>query len=247
MQLDAKALAAATAEIVQKHVSQAVAPLLRRIDALEGRPAPERGEKGDPGDIGPSGAGVVDVLRNHEGVLIFTLSDGRIKEVGNVNGKDGEQGPPGERGEQGPVGEKGEPGERGETGTAGEKGDRGERGEIGAPGEAGPRGEKGLDGKDGRDGFQLADFDARVLDDDRTIELSFSDGVNSNIATLKWPTVIDRGVFKADRDEPYQAGDGVTWGGSFWIAQQETKAKPDSAESGWRLAVKKGRDGKDAK
>ena len=45
----------------------------------------------------------------------------------------------------------------------------------------------------------------------------------------------------------YVRGDAVTWGGSLWIAQKETSAKPDSPESGFRLAVKKGRDGKDAK
>lgn len=41
----------------------------------------------------------------------------------------------------------------------------------------------------------------------------------------------------------YLEGDGVTWGGSFWIAQKDTATKPDGGE--WRLAVKKGRDGKD--
>ena len=39
-------------------------------------------------------------------------------------------------------------------------------------------------------------------------------------------------------------GDGTTWGGSFWIAQGETGEKPDTGK-GWRLAVKKGRDGRD--
>ena len=58
------------------------------------------------------------------------------------------------------------------------------------------------------------------------------------------PVVLDRGVFKVG--ETYQAGDGVTWGGSYWIAQGETAEKPDSGK-GWRLAVKRGRDGKDGK
>jgi hypothetical protein len=106
-------------------------------------------------------------------------------------------------------------------------------------------GKDGEPGKDGRDGFKLEDFDVRVLDDDRTVELAFKSETHEHIATLKWPTVIDRGVYKAG--ETYQAGDGVTWGGSFWIAQKETAAKPDTAESGFRLAVKRGRDGKDAK
>lgn len=55
--------------------------------------------------------------------------------------------------------------------------------------------------------------------------------------------VIDRGVWKEGK--AYLQGDGVTWGGSFWIAQKETEAKPDAADGSWRLSVKKGRDGKD--
>jgi integrin beta 3 len=105
----------------------------------------------------------------------------------------------------------------------------------------------GKDGKRGRDGFGFDDMDVCVLDDDRTIELSFRKGEDEKAFTLKWPTVIDRGVYKAT--EEYEAGDGTTWGGSFWIAQRAISAgeKPDSPESGWRLAVKRGRDGKDAK
>jgi len=57
------------------------------------------------------------------------------------------------------------------------------------------------------------------------------------------PLVIDRGVFRADG--LYDKGDGVTFGGSFWIAQTETAARPGEGNTDWRLAVKKGRDGKD--
>lgn len=100
-------------------------------------------------------------------------------------------------------------------------------------------------GEPGEPGLGFDDLDVCVLDDDRTIELAFRRGGEEKVFTLKWPTVIDRGVFK--QGETYQAGDAVTWGGCLWIAQKETEAKPDTAESGWRLAVKKGRDGKDAK
>lgn len=103
----------------------------------------------------------------------------------------------------------------------------------------------GKDGKKGKDGFGFDDMDACVLDDDRTIEFSFRRGDEEKCFTFKWPTPIDRGVYKAG--ETYQAGDAVTWGGSLWIAQRETGAKPDAPDSGFRLAVKRGRDGKDAK
>lgn len=106
-------------------------------------------------------------------------------------------------------------------------------------------GKDGAPGKDGRDGFGFDDMDVAVLEDDRTIELSFKRGDDEKAFTLKWPTVIDRGVYKAG--DTYDAGDAVTWAGSLWIAQKQTDAKPDTADSGWRLAVKRGRDGKDAK
>lgn len=61
------------------------------------------------------------------------------------------------------------------------------------------------------------------------------------------PMVIDRGVYRADGE--YKAGDGVTWAGSYWIAKDDTpQGKPgEPGSDGWRLAVKRGRDGKDGR
>lgn len=160
----------------------------------------------------------------------------------------------GDKGDPGEAGEKGADGKDGHDGTAGKDAaaivqalkDSGELVLTLSDGNLIRTGIRdGEKGADGRDGFGFDDMDVAVLDDDRTIELSFRRGDEEKAFTLKWPTVIDRGVFKAG--DSYQAGDGVTWGGSFWIAQKETEAKPDTPESGWRLAVKKGRDGKDAK
>jgi hypothetical protein len=97
------------------------------------------------------------------------------------------------------------------------------------------------DGEKGKDGFGFDDMDVAVLDDDRTIELSFRRGDEEKAFTLKWPTVIYRGVWK---EREFAAGDSVTWGGSLWIAEKDTAAKPDTPDSGWKLAVKKGRDAK---
>jgi hypothetical protein len=158
------------------------------------------------------------------------------------------------KGDPGEPGEKGADGRDGRDGTDGNDG-RGVKdllidraGELiatmddGTTKNLGPIvGKDGAPGKDGRDGFSLDDFDCRVLDDDRTLELSFRSGGHEHIATLKWPTVIYRGVFAPGE---YEAGDATTWGGSLWIAERATDAKPDTPESGWRLAVKKGRDGK---
>jgi hypothetical protein len=55
------------------------------------------------------------------------------------------------------------------------------------------------------------------------------------------PSIKDCGVWK---EGEYRAGDGVTWDGSFWIAQRNTTTKPNRPDSDWRLAVKRGRDGR---
>lgn len=238
MQLDARALAAATAEIVKGHVAEATAPLLKRIEALEARPAPERGEKGDRGEqgnCGRDGVGVAGAIIDRSGVLVLTLTDGTTRDLGMVVGKDGAdgaQGPQGERGEPGP---QGEPGERGEVGPAGEKG---------MDGRDGADGKDGRDGLNGRDGFGFDDLSVEQGDDLRSFKLVFAQGDARKEFPFSLPVVIDRNVFK--QSETYQAGDGVTWGGSYWIAQRETSAKPGEDDS-WRLSIKKGRDGKDAK
>ncbi|TCP78325.1 hypothetical protein EC849_102160 [Pseudomonas putida] len=60
---------------------------------------------------------------------------------------------------------------------------------------------------------------------------------------LDLPVMIYRGVF-APGD--YAPGDTVTWGGSLWHCDCATSDKPGELGSkGWRLAVKRGRDGKD--
>lgn len=105
-------------------------------------------------------------------------------------------------------------------------------------------GKDGQPGQDGRDGFNLTDFDAQVLEDDRTIEFKFVSGDYERVATLKWPTMIYRGVYSEGKQ--YDAGDTVSWGGSAWVAERATNGKPDTAQSGWKLAVKKGMKGADA-
>ena len=102
----------------------------------------------------------------------------------------------------------------------------------------------GEKGQDGRDGFGFEDLDFEY-DGERSMALTFTKAEEFKTFRFDVPMMIDRGVYKAG--ETYQRGDTVTWGGSSWTAQKETDAKPDTAESGWRLAVKKGRDGKDAK
>lgn len=106
-------------------------------------------------------------------------------------------------------------------------------------------GEKGQDGKDGRDGVDGLGFDELdvVHDGARGFTFRFTRGDQVKEFPFSLPVVLDKGVYKAG--DEYEPGDGVTYGGSFWIAQEKTQEKPDSGK-GWRLAVKRGRDGKSA-
>jgi integrin beta 3 len=154
-----------------------------------------------------------------------------------------EKGEPGEKGNDGRDGIDGKNGERGERGEKGEQGPPGRDGRDGLQGLPGEKGKDGVNGKDGRDGFGLEDFSIETADDGRSFTLLFARGDEKIIRNIKTGIVLDRGVWK---EATFEKGDCVTWGGSLWIAQRDTSNKPDTADSGWRLAVKRGRDGKDA-
>lgn len=99
-------------------------------------------------------------------------------------------------------------------------------------------------GEDGKDGFSLENFDAALCDDGRSVLLTFTQGDRKLERVLPFPVVIDRGFWRDGME--VAKGDGVTFGGSYWIAQTDTATKPDIGNADWRLAVKKGRDGKNA-
>lgn len=222
------ALAKGLAPVVRECVATATAPLLDQIAALQAEvarmvaeavdalPKPEDGKSVTIEDVGllvdeqvraavdaaiktipvPCDGrdgldAVTPILK--DGVLLFTMSDGSVKEVGRVAGRDGDPGKP---------------------------------------------------GKDGRDGFQLENFDAKLMDDGRTILLSFEQQDLMYSVELGVPAMIYRGVYKEGSE--YEKGDTVTWGGSLWHCDTEkTAEKPDSSEKHWTLAAKRGRDGKD--
>ncbi|WP_293676079.1 hypothetical protein [uncultured Phenylobacterium sp.] len=77
----------------------------------------------------------------------------------------------------------------------------------------------------------------------RTMVLSFTRGEVARRFELSLGGFVDRGVHKDG--EAYELGDAVTFGGQLWIAQGPTTEKPGGNDA-WRLAVRKGRDGKDA-
>jgi Collagen triple helix repeat (20 copies) len=155
----------------------------------------------------------------------------------------------------GPPGEIGPEGKRGLQGERGEKGERGEPGKPGAIGPAGEDGKPGAPGQKGEPGRNASDLtllqehieqrveraiDAITVttpDGGRTLRLTFGDKMRE----VKTALVLYTGVWK---EGAYDAGDGVTLGGSFFIARVNTTAKPGKSDD-WQLAVKRGMDGRD--
>ncbi|HBP5437202.1 TPA: hypothetical protein L6B65_29990 [Pseudomonas aeruginosa] len=97
--------------------------------------------------------------------------------------------------------------------------------------------------KDGRDALQLESFDLALGEDGRTVTVKMQAGDVVVEKSVKIASVIDRGVFSAEKS--YEQGDGTTYGGCYWIAQKDAPAGVPGGSDDWRLAVKKGRDGKD--
>ncbi len=83
-----------------------------------------KGERGDPGPIGPQGE----------------------------KGDTGDQGPPGPQGQKGDTGDQGPPGPQGEKGDTGDQGPQGEKGDTGDQGPQGQKGDTGDQGPQGNPG-----------------------------------------------------------------------------------------------
>ncbi|HZH10552.1 MAG TPA: hypothetical protein VEZ24_09285 [Microvirga sp.] len=263
--IDAKTFGQELAEIVKGQL----APILNRMEALEKRfdalPTPRDGKDADLGEVRQIIAEEVSGLRTAiETIELPALpdipaivseevqkavaaipapQDGKsvtAEDVAPLIASEVEK-----RIKELPVPKDGEPGKDG-VGLAGAIIDR--AGELvvtltnGETRNLGPVvGRDGAPGKDGADGFGFDDLEA-TYDGEKTVTLKFAQGDRVKEFPFTLPVVIDRGIFSEGKN--YAAGDGVTWGGSFWIAQKDTATKPGEGGD-WRLAVKKGRDGRD--
>lgn len=222
--------------------------------------AAEQYLKANPPKDGRDGVGVsdIDVEQPDETTAVFRFTVGDIAhafEVELPQGQKGEKGDPGERGEKGEKGEKGDPGQDGKDGRDGldvkdllvdEGGSLVAILSDGTTKNLGPcRGKDGEPGKDGRDGADGLGFDDLTVEQtgERTFVLRFIRGDLVKEFAFDVPVMIYRGVFK--EGETYKPGDTVTFGGSLWHCDVETAEKPDSPEKHWRVAVRRGRDGKD--
>jgi hypothetical protein len=254
---------------VKGFVLRSFEPLAERIKALEDRPPAKDGEQGQQGEKGADGTNGKDGAPGPQGEPGIDGKDGAPGQDGRdgINGKDGA---PGERGADG---ERGQPGEKGMDGRDGMEGPAGrdalqievmdgidpqkryQRGTFAAHRGGIVRSFKGTEPLG--DSLELekhgwhvvvrgvADLEISMADDLRTVTVthSMTDGA-AVVKSMQVPAVIDRGVYR--ETEAYAKGDGVTWGGSYFIAQKAAPdGKPGESDS-WRLAVKRGRDGKDA-
>ena len=98
-------------------------------------------------------------------------------------------------------------------------------------------------GGKGADGLGFDDLTVEY-DGERSFSLVFAKGEEERAFSFDLPMMIDRGVFVDGKQ--YATGDTVTFGGSIWVAQKsQPEGKPGLSED-WRLAVKKGRNAKEA-
>lgn len=201
------------------------------------------------------GTEVVDLVRGYVERELGPLKaanealQARIAELEARTPEKGDKGEPGERGADGAAGADGAPGKDGADGRGvkdlliDREGSLIATMDDGATKNLGPIiGKDGAPGKDGRDGFSLDDFDCEAIDE-RTIRLKFVRGEEAHSYELTFPVPVYRDVYKEGSE--YERGDMVTWGGALWHCDAPTKDKPGT--DNWTLAVKKGRDGKDAK
>lgn len=101
------------------------------------------------------------------------------------------------------------------------------------------------DGENGRDALPLESFDLSLSEDGRTVTLKLQAGETIIEKSLKIAAVLDRGVYSSEKAAKYERGDGATYGGCYWIAQKDAPEGVPGSSADWRLAVKKGRDGRD--
>lgn len=82
-----------------------------------------------------------------------------------------------------------------------------------------------------------------AIDFDGERRLTITAGGQAHSITL--PHVIDRGVWR--EETRYERGDAVTLDGALWIARRDDPAHRPGAGDAWRLAVSRGKNGRDGR
>jgi hypothetical protein len=218
------------ADAVIAAVKRATAPLDKRLQALESR-APEKGEKGDRGEDGEDGlrgpkgdsvtlAQVLGAIRPDVEAALKNIPAPSVQSVVDAL----------------------QPSLEAVHAKWALDFERRAQESLQKAVDRLPAPQAGKDGRDGTDALQVSEFAVELVDG-RTMVLTLGAGDQRKEARVHLPVVLDRGVFKDG--EAYQQGDAVTWAGSLWIAQKDApEGKPETSRD-WRLAVKRGRDGKE--
>jgi len=103
----------------------------------------------------------------------------------------------------------------------------------------------GPPGPPGAEGLGFGDLQADY-DGERTVTLKAVRGDQvKTLTTLVLPIDLYRDVYVPGKS--YQVGDRVTWEGSEWRCREAGTTKPQDGAKAWKLVVKRGRDGKDAR
>jgi integrin beta 3 len=243
-------------------------------NGLDGSPG-INGKDGAPGTNGKDGLDGKDGLNGKDGAPGTNGKDGLDGKDG-INGKDGAPGTNGKDGLDGKDGLNGKDGAPGTNGKDGAPGTNGKDGLDGSPGINGKDGTSiGLQDvmplveaafskwaleverramdlfqrtaeamPIPKDGFSVDDLSVQH-DGDGNVTFHFHRGDLNKKFTIRLPRFKDCGVYRDGG--AYLQGDGVSYGGSLWLAQRDApEGVPDSGNGHWRLAVKRGRDGKDA-
>jgi len=261
--VDYKAITEALFVEVEKYVGARISEMASAMEALQGQ-IKELSEReliaGPPGKDGVDGKDGRDGVDGKDGI------DGKDGVgIEGPAGKDGSHG----IGSAGPAGEPGEKGMDGRDGRDGEPGRDAVHIDVLDGIDPAKKYQRGTfasfrggivrsfratdqlapDGDLEKHGWHVVvrgiyKHEIEATDDLRTFNVRsvMTDGVKT-MATIKNPSVLDRGIWK--EDTKYEKGDGVTCGGSYWVKQDDDKSgRPGDPDSGWRLAVRKGRDGK---
>lgn len=264
-------MAAEVLSAIKSHVGSVVEMLRGEIaEQIKALPTPKDGKDGLNGKDGADGRDGKDAPP----VDVEAITQEVVKRIpAPTNGVDGKNGIDGKDGINGEKGEPGIAGKDGKDGADGKDGRNGEDGKDALDIEPITNLEKGRsysrgtwatykgsliramrttdaikDGHPADCGWAVMvegnSFEDMTVEHDgkRGVIVKWLKGGREETKTIKFPVVLDAGFYKDGMS--IEAGDGVTFGGSYWIAQKDTNTKPELGNPDWRLAVKKGRDGK---
>jgi hypothetical protein len=220
-------------KVIRSEITKLRETLEARIQAVEAvkmipGPAGPQGEKGLPGEPGAS-------VRGESGINGKDGADG-------INGKDGQNGADGKDGRDGRDGHDGRDGADAFELSIAEGIDSEKtypRGALATDKGALWRFD-GVEWKclvDGLAGVELEFIDSRTIE----VKQIFASG-KSKAVKYPVPTIEYKEIHKAG--ESYTPGDFVTYNGSVWACIKSTTATPGTKDSGWRLAVKRGLNGR---